>query len=500
MRLIRCIFVSLVLVGVLPAWSGAQATFDPELQCMPWHVPQNVRDGEGASNWDLYQRPLGILHGAVIFVDFPDAPATETTQAVFDEVAAPAVPFYESASYGALDLRLEPHHEWLRMSQPSSAYDLNRDDDQTFAEYIAYVREAVALADPEFDFSDTDLLYVVASADSDANYSPELSAYSDDGATADGNEIRQMATIGVDTRIPDFGGYVLAHETGHMFSLPDLYAYDDGELHRFAGPWDLMGDLTLGGGFTAWHKMKVGWLGIEDVECVPPGTEADVVLSPLGVPGGTKAAVVRTGPTTAYLAEVRRPVGEDSRLCDSGVLVYEVDSSVPTGAGPLRIRSARGTPERTSGYCGLGSNAAFDLGEGEVALFEDTGAGVRIEVRSATATSYTVRVTNDGDFNAATPVTHDRTVTAGLVEGTEFGGYVGAEDGAVGCFQGVPVKVQKKTPRGFKTVQSAITDDEGRFSVALTNAQGKRFRALASPVQYSPSITCGKAVSPTIRG
>lgn len=500
MRVVRFVVVLLVVLGA-PGWASAQGTgFDPAVQCMPWDVPQNAPFGEGVSDFEFYQRPVGTLRGAVIFVDFSDAPATETTQAVFDQVAAPAIPFFESVSYGALDLRLEPHHGWLRMSQPSSAYDLHRDDDQTFEGYIGYVREAVALADPEYDFSDSDLLYVVASANSDANYSPQLSAYPGDGATADGNEIRHLATIGTDTRIPNFGEYVLAHETGHMFSLPDLYGYGGESRHGFVGPWDLMGDLTLGGGLFAWHKMKLGWLGIDDVECVAPGTEVDVAISPLGVPGGTKAAVVRTGPETAIVAEVRRPVGEDSRLCDFGVLVYEVDSSIPTGEGPIQVRSARGTPERSAPYCGMGPNAAFDLGEGEVAVFQDAGAGVRIEVLSASAMSYTVRVTNDGSFDASTPVTYGRTVTAGFVDGSEFAGTLGAENDAFGCVRGVTVKVQRKTPRGFKTVQTAFTDDEGRFEITLSNTVGKRFRALAPALQYSPFNACGKAVSAVVRG
>jgi M6 family metalloprotease-like protein len=499
-RAVRWILVSLLFVSLAPGGAGARvAGIDPELQCMPWDVPQNAPGGEGLSDWEFWERPVGTLRGAVIFVDFPDAPATETTQAAFDQVAAPAAPFYESASYGALDLRLEPHHEWLRMSQSSSTYDLSRDDDRNFLEYIAYVREAVALADPEFDFSATDLVYVVASADADANYSPQLSVFPGHGATADENEILQMATIGVDTRIPNFGEYVLAHETGHMFSLPDLYPYD-GDPHEFVGPWDLMGDLTLGAGFMAWHKMKLGWLGIEDVECVAPGSEVDVVISPLGTPGGTKAAVVRTGPHTAYVAELRRPVGEDSRLCDFGVLVYEVDSSIPTGEGPIRVRSARGTPERSAAYCGLGDDAAFDRGEGEDAVFEDPEHGVRIEVLSAGATSYTVRVTNGGEFDATSPVVYARSVTAGLIDGSQLAGNVDAEDDALGCLRQVAVKVQKKTPRGFRTVQTVFTDDQGRFEATLSNAQGKRFRALAAPFQYSTFNTCGKAVSAVVRG
>ena len=492
-RHIYLILIGLVVWGV-PMGSGAtEGGIDPAVQCMPWDVPQNVLDGEGRSDFDLFHRPVGTVRGAVVFVDFPDAPATETTQEVFEDVAAPAVPFYDSVSYGALDLQMSPLHEWLRMPQPSTAYELSRDDEGTFDDYIAYVQTAVDLADPEFDFSETDLLYVVASENADADFSPESTAYPGDGAEADGNEIRQMATMGTDTRLPGFGTYVLPHETGHMFSLPDLYSYSGDDHHGFAGPWDLMGDLSLGGGLMAWHKLKVGWLGADDIACVGPDSEVDVEISPLATAGGMEAAIVRTGPATAYVAEVRRFMGEDARLCDSGVLIYEVDSSVRAGQGPIRVRSAGGAPER-AGCVGL-EGAAYDVGE--MTVFEDSEAGVRFEVLSTDGEAYTVRVSNAGDFDAETPVTYGRSISASF-GGARIQGDVGVVDEAFGCVREVKVKVQKKTRTGFKTVKQGMTDPEGHYDIEVDAPRGK-FRALVPKLEFSPFNTCGKKASPTIR-
>ncbi|MFF1651101.1 hypothetical protein [Streptomyces sp. NPDC058240] len=54
--------------------------------------------------------------------------------------------------------------------------------------------------------------------------------------------------------------------------------------------------------------------------------------------GGTKIAVLRTGETTAYVAESRRAEGNYEAACSMGVLIYRVDSAARTGEGPVRGR------------------------------------------------------------------------------------------------------------------------------------------------------------------
>jgi hypothetical protein len=114
-------------------------------------------------------------------------------------------------------------------------------------------------------------------------------------------------------------------------------------------------------------------------------------VTPLETPGGVKAIVVPTSETTTYVAEVRRPVGLDSFLCDRGVLLYTVDAKRPTLQRPIELEPA--VPNR--GFelgCGDQAHAPFDVGPGEVSTFED--AAIKLELLAANADgSYRVRVT-----------------------------------------------------------------------------------------------------------
>lgn len=156
--------------------------------------------------------------------------------------------------------------------------------------------------------------------------------------TLDGKTIKAGAVLGT-----DWGSHrhLLAHEGGHTISLPDLYGGPGG--HGYIGSWDLMGNL---GGVApdrfAWHKWKPGWLDDNQISCVRTwNTSVTTTLSPVETAGGTKVAVVRYGNSTAYVAEVRARLVNDSRACKTGVLVYKVDSVVASGSGPVRVMDSR---------------------------------------------------------------------------------------------------------------------------------------------------------------
>lgn len=59
---------------------------------------------------------------------------------------------------------------------------------------------------------------------------------------------------------------------------------------------------------------------------------------------------------------MRRRTGLDADLCADGVLVYDVDATVASGYGHLRVRGSR----TDSGDCGPWSGATFDLGARQV--------------------------------------------------------------------------------------------------------------------------------------
>jgi M6 family metalloprotease-like protein len=294
-------------------------------------------------------------------------------------------------------LDVTPVHTWYRMSAPSSGYGFD-DGSLTFFEHRDYIEEAMVLADAAVDFSEFDAVYVTPSADTVLTFGAAFDAYAGTGISVDGTEIRNAVTFGewIRTALPNYGALSLVHETGHLLGLPDLYDLSDTgwpQTHRFAGAWDPMGELWPGGHFIAWHKEKLGWISESQILCLNDPGVTDVALTQLSSSGGLKAVVVPTGASTALVAELRTADGLDANLCDEGVLVYRVDTSVLTGAGPITVVSPNdGADPATILDCSLLYDAPLDLGPGESPTYTDP-SGVSFRVLTTGASSYTVRVT-----------------------------------------------------------------------------------------------------------
>lgn len=113
-----------------------------------------------------------------------------------------------------------------------------------------------------------------------------------------------------------------------------------------------------------------------------------VYLTAVEYGSGTKMAVIRTGPTTAYVVESRRGIQADEDSCSTGALIYQVDASVRSGQGPVRVMDAKPAAAPASG-CRPLDDAPFWAGES----FTDGAAGVRIDVLAADGYGETVRIT-----------------------------------------------------------------------------------------------------------
>ncbi|MFD7342136.1 hypothetical protein ACFV98_40180 [Streptomyces violascens] len=93
----------------------------------------------------------GTVKALTLFVDFPDVPDTEGVQARYDRFFPAAAEYFKAASYGRLDYRPEPVMKYLRMPKPFTAYGLKRG--ASYDARIALVKDAIAAADPDVDFS-----------------------------------------------------------------------------------------------------------------------------------------------------------------------------------------------------------------------------------------------------------------------------------------------------------------------------------------------------------
>jgi hypothetical protein len=97
---------------------------------------------------------------------------------------------------------------------------------------------------------------------------------------------------------------------------------------------------------------------------------------------------------------------------------------------------------------------------------------------------------------------HARSVSFKITKAGKASGAVkSTEDPAfTDCVAAVPVKIQRKTNSGWKTVGKATTTDAGKYTKKVKNPKGKqKFRALAPKVSLGDPVTdvCSKAKSAT---
>jgi len=374
----------------------ADANPNPPPPCSPsLYAAPFTDNNEGNTNSSLPLRPVSRISAVMLFVDFQDLHASESASRLYNDMVPSARAWYTEVSYGHVDLQVAPVLHWYRLPHNVGDYSLGN---LTFEAQRNFIRDAVAAADPEIDFSPYQVVYVVAAKGSPLQRSPAFHTYAGDGVTADGNELRYGATFGEDIRgDATYASHVLAHETGHVLGLPDLYDVPNPAywtLFRFAGGWDMMSWNDPGGHFFAWEKWKLGWLEPSQLTCLNGPGEVAARITPLERAGGLKAIVIPTGISSAYVVEARRRIGQDARLCESGVLVYSVDSTVRTGYGPIHVRAAkRDHAGDLFDRCGPLYNAPFDSAKGEVSHFEDAAAGVSVQVLSSGPAGYLVRAT-----------------------------------------------------------------------------------------------------------
>ncbi|MEM2342325.1 MAG: M6 family metalloprotease domain-containing protein [Candidatus Bathyarchaeia archaeon] len=336
----------------------------------------------------VFLSAVGRLRAVMLFVDFPNAPASNAPEGYRDTEPyyrwfAPAIDWFKASSYGRLDLEITPIHKWYRMSKADSEYGFKRDV-FTRNHHIEYIKEAVSLADNDVDFSQYDIVYIVPSRNAlNITYSPTFIGGRHCPIVADGKEIAYVVTFGRD--MWRWGFKVLNHETGHILGLPDLYAFKPKmvgsrrDIHYYVGGWDLMGWISgHAPDFFAWSKLKLGWIDENQVDVAFEKGTTEYHLTPIEISGDTKMVIIPSGPYMAYVAESRRPIVNDETAIDSGLLIYKVNIRIRSGRGPIRVIDAiPGEDKMPSRDL---DHACFGIGEGRVDTFEDKKSGITVKV------------------------------------------------------------------------------------------------------------------------
>ena len=375
---------------------------------------------------------IGTMRVAVLFVDFPDAVATHSTEVEAALGLPYAEAYLEAASYGRLDVEFVALHGWLRAE---NNYDHYASPGALQTARVVIDSEAVRLADPSFDFTGFHAAMTVLPSSHFAGGENSLHGLSTDEGPV--GPVSRVNTFAVDEpREPVRWGDVAAHELMHGLGLTDHYPYD-GSVHQLPEPsgsevvvrsrFGLMGLTAVfraraedsrhridwvypdGGRTTsyaetldatemlAWSRWQLGWLDESQVHCIDT-PDARVRLAPVADPdpgAGVAMAVVPLSETEMLVIESRRLIGYDAvemerfpngvvasvpKLAVEGVLIYTVDASRLTGQLPVSL----------AGDSGNGQVDAYPiLTRGERAFV----AGYTIGVVAADGNTHTVQIT-----------------------------------------------------------------------------------------------------------
>ncbi|KAI0534848.1 M6 metalloprotease [Xylaria digitata] len=330
---------------------------------------------------------VGTLSAFMIFVDFSDQSATESSPEVLRDFFLPsAADWYRRASYGALELSVTADtSRFYRM--PATAVSYNWERGLTAEQHRRYIQDALAAYN--HPIPPVDVLYIVPTANATAiTYSP---TFMGDVTKRDGTYVaKKSVTFGYDG-YRTWGSLVLNHETGHTMCLPDYYPFNGSATGLFIGGWDLMGLISgPSPDYFAWDKWRLGWLSDDQVDCVAEAGRTSHILSPLEVSGGKKTVVVKHNDTNALVAEVRSSAGLNSASCATGILLYTVSTKVATGEGPVRVLDV--TPG-SGGCAGDELNDATLTVDG-ISSYIVTDWHVEIEVVGKAGGDYEVIVTS----------------------------------------------------------------------------------------------------------
>jgi len=255
--------------------------------------------------------PLGDVKIAIIPVDFANAPGVGQPSGLFAEDLPEITAWSDFFSRGQMTYR--PHlasPTWLRAPKGAEWYvcvECMKGASESKQPMAVGLQELVDLADPVFDFSDTDFVYFLFPYEAESKYGTSMYFHQTTINTAEGPQ--QVAVYG------ERGGSSQPEER-----LTRVWSHLIHEALHFQGwighgPYNDTSIMTYDGGasqaVTSWEAFLAGWFGDEEVVCLD--TES------------------LRGPTYITMSSLdlmgTKPVSVMVRLTDEELLIIERRSS-----------------------------------------------------------------------------------------------------------------------------------------------------------------------------
>ena len=326
----------------------------------------------------------GEIKAIIIPVDFPDVIGRDDPKEAFYSMAKGTDDFYRRQSGGTLQFRFEILPNYLRMPFLSTKYNLGT---WNSGDPGGYWQSVIAASDEHVDFSKFDVVYVLSPRDiprSSIAYGPAhpFRLSTNDGLIKNGTHSGADAyrfLAGADWKW-------MAHETGHLFGLFDLYA--EKPLPESFGNWDLMSmnwsveAIEL----SAWNRYILGWLQEKNVSCIQVqdlnNSETRVSLVPLVEnQNGIRAQFVRLSSSKILVAELRTAAGLDNIApSNQGVLIYTVDMTLSTMKSGWKVQKRVGSTKPDLTDAALKSGDQIEVEGVQIKVLELTNTSAVISI------------------------------------------------------------------------------------------------------------------------
>ena len=254
--------------------------------------------------------------------------------------------FLSDMSGGNTRFEWRYENKYFEMEKPIESFRVTRAQG---GDPWGLVQATISASDSAIDFSDVDLVVSVFPPDLKSNeidYSPAMTGVRSVPFRTKEGKVYRATMVGSDAR-RDNGHFLIAHEIGHLLGLTDLYSYEWKQGSTFEDQFPFMGQFdnmnhAMGASkeWVGWNRWIIGFLSDSQVRCVTnqPRTvhQLEAISSPMQ---GTKIVVVRTSKFKSLVIESRRNTRHDAGASEAsnGLLVYQVDTRVFSGRGPIRV-------------------------------------------------------------------------------------------------------------------------------------------------------------------
>jgi M6 family metalloprotease-like protein len=336
-------------VGMTPG-VAPKPKFVPATACQLEDRTENFNIAVGFPKRDNRLPSEGRIDALVIPVDFEDVPGKGDPEELFRVMTDETARFFYSQSDGRVQFNFQSLDNWVRAPFKSDAFRLGgwNNGDPT-----GYYSAVLKLADPLVDYSLFDVVYVLSPKETPSTsiaYGPAFPMMPGDDLVLTNDGMVFNGTIsGADAwmNLAGAGWKWMAHETGHLFGLHDLYVIGGASPY---GAWDIMSlNWSIEAiALNAWNRYIQGWLSENQLRCLERtdlAAPVEVALTPIERESdGIKAALVPLSPSKILVIESRRSEGYDTLTeAQAGVLVYTVDMTVQSIKGGWQTQRRPGS-------------------------------------------------------------------------------------------------------------------------------------------------------------